>query len=94
MGSQENVIEFTTGSHTVTVTFTNHKYINRIKKLFEKRKDDFTYFVENIDGSVCAKFPLKWIRIQPGSKINHIMTEEQKEAARNRLRKYHDSKKK
>ena len=85
MDSTENVIEFITNSHTVTVTFTSRKHINRIKKLYEEHKDDFKYFVENQDGSVCAKIPLKWIKINPGSKNGRVMTDEQREAARIRL---------
>ena len=56
-----------------------------IKKLYEERKDDFKYFHENTDGSICAKIPLKWIKLNPGSKNGRVMTEEQKEAARVRL---------
>lgn len=85
MENQENVLEFISGTRTATVTFTNQKHINRIKKLYEERKDDFIYFKENKDGSVCAKIPLKWVKINPGSKEKRIMTEEQKEAARIRL---------
>ena len=81
----ENVLEFISGTRTATVTFTNQKHINRIKKLYEERKDDFKYFKENTDGSVCAKIPLKWIKINAGSKTGRVMTEEQKEAARIRL---------
>ena len=85
MDSSENVIDFITGERTATVTFTNRKHINRIKNIYEERKDDFKYFRENPDGSVCAKIPLKWIKINPGSKEGRVMTEEQKEAARIRL---------
>ena len=81
----ENVLEFISGTRTATVTFTNQKHINRIKKLYEERKNDFKYFVENDDGSICAKLPLKWIKINAGSKEGRVMTEEQKEAARIRL---------
>ena len=81
----ENVLEFISGTRTATVTFTNKKHINRIKKLYEERKDDFKYFIENPDGSICAKLPLKWIKINAGSKEGRVMTEEQKEAARIRL---------
>ena len=79
------MIEFISGTRTATVTFTNQKHINRMRKLYEERKDDFKYFVENPDGSVCAKLPLKWIKINAGSKERRVMTEEQKEAARIRL---------
>ena len=85
MENTENVLEFISGTRTATVTFTNQKHINRIKKLYEERKDDFKYFIENPDGSICAKLPLKWIKINAGSKEGRVMTEEQKEAARIRL---------
>ena len=87
MENTENMVEFISGTRTATVTFTNKKHINRIKKLYEERKDDFKYFIENPDGSVCAKIPLKWIKINPGSKEKRVMTEEQKEAVRIRLAK-------
>ena len=85
MENKENCIEFISGTRTATVTFTNQKHINRLKKIYEERKDDFKYFVENKDGSVCAKIPLRWLKINPGSKNGRVMTEEQKEAARIRL---------
>ena len=83
--NNENCIEFLSGERSAVVSFTNRKHINRIKKLYEERKDDFKYFHENTDGSICAKIPLKWIKINSGSKTRRVMTEEQKEAARIRL---------
>ena len=83
--NNENCIEFLSGERSAVVSFTNRKHINRIKKLYEERKDDFKYFHENTDGSICAKLPLKWIKINSGSKNRRVMTEEQKEAARIRL---------
>ena len=94
MENKENVLEFISGSHTATLTFTNQKHINRIKKLYEDRKEDFKYFKLNEDGSVCAKVPLKWIKINAGSKTGRVMTEEQKEAARERLMKARENKNK
>ena len=83
--NNENCIEFLSGARSAVVSFTNKKHINRIKKLYEERKDDFKYFHENTDGSICAKIPLKWVKLNPGSKNGRVMTEEQKEAARIRL---------
>ena len=83
--NNENCIEFLSGERSAVVSFTNRKHINRIKKLYEERKDDFKYFHENTDGSICAKIPLKRIKLNPGSKNGRVMTEEQKEAARIRL---------
>lgn len=85
MENSENMIEFISGARAAVVTFTNQKHINRIKKLYEERKQEFKFFVINQDGSVCAKIPLKWIKINPGSKTGRTMTDEQKEAARIRL---------
>lgn len=85
---QENVIEWLKGQRTCVVTFTNQKHINKIKKLYEEYKDDFVYYKENKDGSICAKIPLKWIKIN-NSKRNaeHEYTEEEKEALRERIKK-------
>jgi hypothetical protein len=89
MENSENMIEFISGQRTATVTFTNQKHINRMKKLYEERGDEFKYFKENEDGSVCAKIPLKWIKVNagalPGTGKKREMTEEQKEELRKRL---------
>lgn len=85
MENKENMIEWLAGQHSCTVTFTNQKHINRIKKLYEERGDEFKSYHENKDGSICAKIPLKWVRINPGSKEKREMTEEQKEALRQRF---------
>ncbi len=76
MENTENMIEFISGTRTATVTFTNQKHINRIKKLYEERKEEFQYFRLNTDDSVCAKIPMKWIKINSGSKTGRVMTEE------------------
>lgn len=86
MENSENMIEFISGTRTATVTFTNQKHINRMKKLYEERKDDFKYFVENKDGSICAKIPLKWIKISPTKTNNRIYTEEEKQKIVERLK--------
>lgn len=90
MENNENMIEWISGSHSATVTFTNRKHISRIKKLYEERKDEFRYFHENKDGSVCAKIPLKWVKLNagalPGStRAKREMTEEEKQVLRERL---------
>ena len=91
MENKENMIEFISGSKTATVSFTNLKEINRIKKLYEERKNEFKSFHINEDGSVCARLPKRWIKINAGSKpgthAKREMTEEQKQALRERLAK-------
>lgn len=68
MENQENMIDFVSGKHSATVSFTNGKHIRRIKAIHEERADEFKFYCENEDGSVCATIPLKWIKINPGSK--------------------------
>lgn len=88
MENTENMIEFISSTRTATVTFTNRKHIKKIKELYETNKEDFKYFYENEDKSICAKIPLKWIRISAGrTGTKREMTEEQKQALRERLAK-------
>ena len=94
----ENVLEFISGTRTATVTFTNQKHINRIKKIHEERKDEFKYLVENDEGSICAKLPKKWVKINPGSKQDpnkpkKQMSEEQKAKLLAGLQKYREQNK-
>ena len=70
-----------------------------LKKIYEDRKDEFKYLVENDDGSICAKLPKKWIKINPGSKPDpnkpkKQMSEEQKEKLLAGLQKYREQNKK
>lgn len=89
MENTENMIEWISGKRSATGTFTNQKHINRMKKLYEERGSEFKYFKENSDGSICASFPLKWVKINPGALPGtgkkREMTEEQKELLRQRL---------
>lgn len=86
MENNENMIEFISGTRSATVTFTNPKHIRKIKELYEEHKEDFKYFKLNNDGSVCAKIPLKWVRISAGrTGTKRELTEEEKQALRERL---------
>lgn len=90
----ENMIEFMKNAKTCTVSFTNPKHIKKIKKLYETDKDSFSFYIENDDGSVCAKFPLKWIKISNPKRASRELTEEEREALRERMKKMHDAKNK
>lgn len=95
----ENMIEFINGQRTATITFSNLKHINRIKKLHEERADEFKYYYENEDGSIIAKVPLKWIKINPGAKPDENkpkreVSEEQKAKMRAALAEYRKNRKK
>ena len=95
----ENMIEFISGQKTATVTFSNQKHINKIKKIYAERGDEFKYFKENKDGTICAKIPLRWIKVNPGSKPDpnkpkREVSEEQKAKMRAALAEYRAKNKK
>lgn len=83
--NRENVIEFLSGEHYCCVTFTNRLHINRLKKIYEQHPEDFKYLYENTDGSVCAKIPLKWIKVNPVKRTAKELSEEEKEKLRERM---------
>ena len=85
----ENVIEFVKGEHTATVTFSQNRFISKIKALAEKFPNDVKIEHENSDGSIIAHLPVTFIKI---GKKECNLTEEQKQASRERLKKYHASK--
>lgn len=71
---QENVIEFLRDSKTATVTFSQGRYISKIKKLAEKYPDEVQIVHEN-RSSIVAHIPTKYI------KVNHpkVVSDEQRE---------------
>ena len=92
----ENMIEFISGEHFVTISFTESSKINRMKKLYASdRGKEFKYFIDNPDGSICCKIPKKWIKINPGKSPDapkKEMSEEQKARLRAGLQKYREQK--
>ena len=71
----ENVMEFTKDSDRATVSFSQGRYITKIKKLATERPNECEIVAENKDGSICAHIPTSWIRITPTVQL----TEEQRE---------------
>lgn len=60
---KENVIEWYTGEKWMSVTLTQKKHINRVRKLVEKYADMGCELVENRDGSVWARVPLSALHL-------------------------------
>ena len=79
---QENVLQWYTGYESVTCSFTQRRFITKFKKYAEEHPEEVKIVAENKDGSICAKFPLKWLKISPPRAVS----EEQKAAASERLR--------
>jgi hypothetical protein len=83
LGNRENNIEFIRDEKRATCFFTQGRFITRMKKLAEQYPDECQIVGENKDGSIVAHFPVKWIHI---SRHESNMTDEQREAARERMR--------
>lgn len=76
---KENVIEWITGDECkiVTVSASQQKLINAIKKYAEQRPDECQITALNDDGSIVAHVPTSWVTVRPPRKMNY--TEEQKQ---------------
>jgi hypothetical protein len=75
---QENAIEWINGDKEVWVSFSQRKFITKLKKY---AKSNSIYIYENKDGSVYAKIPLSWVKISPPRKGREFSEEEKVEAA-------------
>lgn len=63
----ENVIEFLVNQKIATVTLSQKKYINRVRKLAKDFPEACQIVADNQDGSIMAHIPTRWIRINPSS---------------------------
>lgn len=79
-GTVENCIEFLKDQKRATVTFSQARYITRIKKFAEKYPEECEIVAVNkIPGEgevICAHVPTTWIRVQPS--VSKELTEEQR----------------
>lgn len=60
---KENVIEWITGDEFVSCTFTQRKYITKVRKLMDKQPLLVPKFVQNSDGSIYCRLPLKALKL-------------------------------
>ena len=72
---KENAIEFITGEKTATITASQVKLRNSLKRLAEERKE-VKLMVENADGSCVFRVPASWVKVSPPRTMT--MTEEQR----------------
>ena len=78
MGFEENVIEFTKGAKTATLSLSQGRYISKIKKLAERYPNECEIVAENKikDSSICAHVPVSWIKIIPPRKLTEVQKKE------------------
>lgn len=84
VSNQENVIEFVRDGKYATVSLSQGRYIGRIRKLAESHPGECQIVAENIDGSICARVPVNWVKINPGP----TLSEEQRKERADMMRKY------
>ena len=80
---RENVIEFVQNSDTATVTFTQGRFISRIRRLAESHPNDCQITTVNRDGSIVAHIPTSWIKINPKRELSDELKAMYSERARN-----------
>ena len=81
---RENAIEWYNGHDTITISLSQRKFINKIKNLAQKYPKEVKIDRINPDGTVLAHIPLSYLKIQRP----RILTEEEREKARERLSQY------
>lgn len=86
----ENVIEWEKNDDRATLTITQGKMKNKLFKYAKKYPDQCQIVAVNDDTSICVHIPRNWINIKPP----RVVTDEQKEKARERMVNYHNQKQK
>lgn len=81
---KENVIEWIKNSDIATVTFTQGRYITKVKELADRYPDRVQIVKENEDGTLVAHIPVSAIKINI---IERNLSEEQKRITAERLSK-------
>lgn len=84
-GNVENGIEFLKDSDRATVSFSQGRYISRIKKLAAEHPAECEIVAENTDGSICAHIPVSWVRITPPREYTDEQRQQMAEAMRRNI---------
>ena len=59
----ENVIQWLNGEKYITCTFTQRKYVGKVKKIMQRTPEFVLDFIENKDGSIYCRLPLKALKL-------------------------------
>lgn len=70
----------------ISVTAYQTKYINQIKALADKHPDEVKLIPTRLNGVILAHLPKKYVHINFGERAKREFTEEQRNAASERLR--------
>lgn len=78
---QDNNIEFVKDSKRATCTFSQQRYVSKIRKLAAEYPDEVQIVAEN-KNSIVAHIPVSYVKISPPRKVS----DEQKQAASERFK--------
>lgn len=67
---RENGVEWLNGQDTVTFSFSQKKFINKVRSLAEKYPDEVKIYAENNDGSITGNLPLKFVKISAPRQVS------------------------
>lgn len=87
--NNENNIEFLRDAKIATCSFSQGRFISKMKKLAEKYPDECQIVAENKDGSIVAHFPVKWVKIS--KREGRTLTDEEKKVKAEQLRLYRET---
>lgn len=76
MENPENCIEWLTGQHTITCTFSQPKFIKKVENLQKKYPGKVKILARNKDGTILCKLPIKALKL---SIIERELTDEQRQ---------------
>ena len=83
---RDNNIEwYTQGNSTAKVatgSFYQKRFVSKIRKLAQSHPDQVEITAQSTDGSICAHFPVSWVKISPPRQ----MSEERRAELSERLR--------
>jgi len=85
---KEFYLEFISENSHITISTNDKKFCNKLSKLKKEYPSEVS-LIENADGWFCANLPMDWFKFPRPKKI---IKEEQRKAASERMKKYHDSK--
>lgn len=90
MDIKETVFEMCNDDHPACFTSTENMWIKRIKKLADKYPDDVRIVDYRPGVNICVNLPKSWFKVSPPRILN--LTEDQRDAARERIKNMREKK--
>lgn len=85
-------LNFCDDDDMVSVTMYEKKYMNQIDKLVESHPDEVRIVAVNEDGTMVAHLPKKYVHVSFSDRARREMTEDERAAAAERLKKAREKK--